>query len=344
MSRYGAGRRWLAGLLIFGFVLGAACSDDEPENDSTKKTSKETKPEAECLARSDIPPGVDPGRAAVAVKVENDPAARPQSGLEDADVVFEEIVEGGITRFMAIYHCGESDLVGPVRSARFDDPKLALPFTNLIAFSGSNAIVGKELQKRGMRTLVEGMKGDAFFRIPPGSTSVHSVFVDTEKLRAFAPEKTGPPAPGIFPTGDIPTAATDAQLVTINFETENTIEYRWEKGAWYRYEAGEPFMANKDGQISVPNLLIHEVRVNNSKRIRDIEGNPSPELDLVGTGRAVLFRDGQAITGEWKISEEAEPPTYTTKDGEPFAFADGPIWVELVPSPKGQVKGSFSFK
>lgn len=326
-------------------VLGIACTEPATEEETaTEEKAGASEPEPQCLASSDVSSGVDPERPAIAVKVENDPAARPQSGLEKADVVFEEIVEGGITRFMAIYHCGESDLVGPVRSARYDDPKLALPFTNVLAFSGSNAIVGKELHKRGMRTLVEGMEGDAFFRVPPGSSSVHSVFVDTEKLREFAPKKTEPPSPDVFPIGDLPASAKDAKSVTMNFEEDNTIEYRWEKSGWARYEAGEPFMAKGGGQISVPNLLIHEVRVNNSVRIRDIEGNPSPELDLVGKGRAVLFRDGQAIEGEWKISEEAAAPTYTTKDGEPFAFAEGPVWVELVPSPKGQVKGRFSFK
>ena len=334
-------RRGAAALGLAALLLGAACTEDPGP---TSADHKKPRPDPECLGHEAIPPGADATRPAVAVKVENDPAARPQSGLEDADVVFEEVVEGGITRFMAIYHCSESDVVGPIRSARFDDPKIALPFTNVLAFSGSNAIVGKELRKRGIHTLVEGMKGNAFFRIPPKSTSVHSVFADTEKLRAHAPKKTKPPEPAIFPIGEVPKGAKKAQRVTITFGEENTIQYRWKDDAWHRFQAGTPFMAKGGGQIAVPNLLIQEVRVDHSKRIVDIEGNPSPEIKLVGKGRAILFRDGRAISGEWRIREEFETPSFTTNRGDPLTFADGPVWVELVPSPKGQVKGTIDWE
>ena len=334
-------------LLLALLLLGAACTSegDARESDEASERKEEAQePDPECLARADVPSGVDAGRPAVAIKVENDPAARPQDGLDKADVVYEEVVEGGITRFMAIYHCGESQRVGPIRSARFDDPKIALPFTPILAFSGSNTIVGKELKKRGMQTLVEGMKGTAFFRIPPGSPSVHSVFAHTEKLRGFAKPNTDAPTPGVFSIGDVPQGAKDAKSVTINFSDDSTIEYRWKNGAWQRWEAGQPFRAEGAGPIEVPNVLIQEVRVDNSKKIVDIEGNPSPEIKLVGKGRAVLFRDGQAVEGEWVIDKEAKPATFVGKNGDPFAFADGPIWVELVPSKKGQVKGSFSYK
>ncbi|MDQ3986160.1 MAG: DUF3048 domain-containing protein [Actinomycetota bacterium] len=296
-----------------------------------------------CAARSEVPSNTDPLRPAVAVKVENDPAARPQSGLEEADVVFEEIVEGGITRFMAIYHCGDAKEVGPVRSARFDDPKIALPFTRILAFSGANSIVTRELKRNDMATLVEGMKGDAFYRIPEGSISVHSVFVDTAKLREAAPPSR-PPRPDVFTTGRLNDNATRARRVSINFSSDSAIEYRWEKNEWRRYEGGEKFMAASGGQIGVPNLLIQEVQVDNSPTIVDIEGNPSPDIKLRGQGRAVLFRDGHAVKGKWTIKKEGDPAKFVTEGGDEFTFADGPVWIELVPSRRGQVKGRFSFK
>ena len=325
-------------------LVGAACTGDDEQEEAAGAKEKAQAPDPECLASDDIPADVDANRPAIAIKVENDPASRPQSGLEKADVVFEEVVEGGITRFMAIYHCSKSTRVGPIRSARFDDPKIALPFTRVLAFSGSNSIVGRELKQRDMQTLVEGMKGTAFFRIPPGSPSVHSVFAETEKLRDFASEKAPPPTPGVFSIGALPNKAKDAKSVKINFHEDSTIEYRWKKGAWQRFEAGTPFLAKGAGPIAVPNVLIQEVRVDNSTKIVDVEGNPSPDIKLEGTGRAVLFRDGSAVEGEWAIDKETKPAEFTTKNGEPFAFADGPIWVELVPSKKGNVKGSFSFK
>lgn len=323
------------------FTLAGCSDDDKPLPPLGKKTGAQA--DATCVGHEKVPQGADPARPAVAVKIENDPAARPQSGLEDADVVFEEVVEGGITRFMAIYHCSDAKRVGPVRSARYDDPMIALPFTNVLAFSGANSIVAKQLQRQDMITLVEGMKGGAFYRIPEGSTSVHSVFADTEALRKLAP-KTRPPYPDAFPVGDLPSEAKAAKAVKINFEKENTIEYRWEKGGWARYEAGEKFMAKSGAQIAIPNLLIQEVLVDHSPGIVDIEGNPSPDITLKGSGRAVLFRDGKVVEGTWTFTRSSEPPTLKTKSGDEFTFADGPVWVELVPSKKGQVKGSFSFK
>ena len=336
-------RNKLAAVALSALLLAGACTSDDGDPVDTLE-EKEEKPPAECLASSKIPNGVDADRPAVAIKVENDPAARPLSGLEDADVVYEEIVEGGITRFMAIYHCGESKRVGSVRSARFDDPKIALPFTRILAFSGSNTIVGRELKRQGIRTLVEGMKGTAFFRLPPGSPSVHSVFADTEKLRDFAPRKTTPPDTGIFVRGDLPEKAREVKSVKLNFEKDNTIEYRWKNDRWLRFEGGAKFMSKTNGQIGVPNLLVQEVKVDNSNKIVDVEGNPSPDINLLGKGRAVLFRDGTAQVGEWSIEKEAGPPSFTSNSGEEFLFADGPVWVELVPSKKGEVKGSFSFK
>lgn len=320
----------------------AGCSDDEkPLPPLGKKAAAQA--EATCVGHEKIPEGADPTAPAVAVKIENDPAARPQSGLENADVVFEEVVEGGITRFMAIYHCGDGKRVGPVRSARYDDPMIALPFTNILAFSGANSIVAKQLQRQDMITLVEGMRGGAFYRIPEGSTSVHSVFANTEALRNLAP-KTRHPYPGIFPVGDLPPGAKRAKAVTINFDKDNTIEYRWEQEAWARYEAGDKFMAKSGEQIAVPNLLVQEVLVDHSPGIVDIEGNPSPDITLKGSGRAVLFRNGKVVEGTWTFTKSSEPPTLKTKNGDAFKFSDGPVWVELVPSKKGQVKGSFSFK
>src|SRR5918996_6524394 len=118
-----------AALLIFGACSsgtgeetpGAQAADPDPAE------SPEPTPDWCPLTGEDPAPGVEVGCPAVAVKIENSPSARPQRGLEKADLVFEERVEGGITRFLAIYHCGASTKSGPVRSGRFDDPKIALP-------------------------------------------------------------------------------------------------------------------------------------------------------------------------------------------------------------------------
>jgi hypothetical protein len=287
------------------------------------------------------PEGVDLERPAVAVKIENSPQARPQHGLQNADLVFEEIVEGGITRFMAIYHCGKAKDAGPVRSARFDDPKIARPFTRVLAYSGSNGLVDKELQKRNMVLLNELNQRGAFFRVPLGTILVHNLFVRTEVLRTDdRVKKVDPPRDDVFTFGDVQSSAKKARSVRVNFNASITIEYKWEGGMWKRYEDGA-FMTNTGKQIAVPNVLIQQVDVNNSRRLVDVAGNASPKLDLTGKGKALLFRDGKVIKGTWEMKNGR--PYYRTRSGEDFVFSTGPIWVELVPSQKGEVKGSIAF-
>jgi len=297
------------------------------------------------LTGEDPASGVDVARPAVAVKIENSPAARPQSGLEKADLVFEERVEGGITRFLAIYHCGASAKAGPVRSGRFDDPKIALPFTRLLAASGSNSIVEGEMTKRKMVYLDEDST-DALFRDPPGFISIHSLFANTKRLLKTAiGEKLSSPSYDAFVFEPVEGEGKRARTVTLNFTDSNTIEYQWSGASWERFEAGAPFMTAAGDQIAVPNVLVQLVKVDNSDTIVDSTGSPSPEISLEDAkGKLLLFRDGRVIKGRWSLGKGGRIPIYKTKDGDPLSFAAGPTWVELVPSKAGEVKGSVSFK
>lgn len=340
--------RRVAVLLAVVLALGACSSDDPAPDTATPEASVSPSPavEPKCpLTGEDPPANVDVSRPAVAIKIENAPQARPQSGLEEADVVFEEIVEGGITRFMAIYHCGKSKQAGPVRSARFDDPKIVTPFTRVLAFSGANSIVERELKARRVIPLDEDNTTNELYRVPEGVLELHNLFADSEKLRKIAVRrKAGPPLENIFSFGELPPKAKKARSVSMSYTPSNTIEYRWQRGGWKRYEAGAPFLTAAGEQISVANVLIQEVDVSHSERIVDVAGNPSPDISLVGRGRLFLFRDGKVIKGKWLNPDDGGVPAYQTKSGETLTFAPGAIWVQLIPSTKGTVKGSFSFR
>src|SRR5918992_114673 len=341
------GRRRCAALAA-ALALLAACSGgdaDQVPQAAPNERAKPAEPEVCPLTGEDPPRGVDLDRAAVAVKIENSREARPQSGLEDADLVYEEIVEGGITRFMAFYHCGDSDRAGPVRSPRLDDPKIARPITRVLGFSGANAIVERELDRKKMVALNElNTSNNAFFRVPPGSQDIHSLFVDVSKLRAAAPDAKLDAPREPFRFGALPRAAKRARSAVVHFSASNEISYRYRGGMWKRWEDGDRFMTRRGRQIAVPNVLIQQVEVNNSKSLVDPAGNPSPDIALKGSGKAWLLRDGRVLKGRWKIAREGAAATFTTAGGEPFRFAVGPIWVELVPSPKGDVKGSVAIK
>jgi hypothetical protein len=332
------------GIAIVAVLFLAACGGDDGPIDTGTDAQPSPEPPPICALTGEDPE-VELPRPAVAVKIENSPQSRPQAGLMEADVVFEEIVEGGVTRFAAIYHCGSSKKVGPVRSARFDDPRIVGPFTKVLAYSGANGIVEKELKKNDMILFTErDDPAKAFFRDPAGSLDVHSLRMNVEKLRAEVEgEESANPPVDTFTFGDLPASAKPAKKVTMNFSRSNIVTYKWARGAWRRFQDGVPFKVQPGGQVAVPNVLVQQVDIKPSCCIVDVTGNKSPDIKLRGSGKLWLLRDGKVVAGKWAIGEDGLP-TYTTSDGEPMPFKVGPIWIELVPSPKGQIEGKTVIK
>lgn len=285
-------------------------------------------------------------RPAVAVKVENTSVAYPLSGLEDAEIVYEELVEGGVTRFMAIFHCNDADKIGPVRSARAVDPSIMTPLVRILGYSGENDPVQKALEAADIVRLDEDAAGTAMQRIPREGISLeHTLYADSAALRKIgAKSYDEPPPEDAFEFGELEGTSKKARTVTINFNPSNTISYEWSGDAWLRFEGDAEFMAESGDQIAVENVLVEEHEVNLSETIVDSVGNPSTEIaDETGSGRAVLFRDGRAVRGTWTRDAIDSPTAFETADGETMLFAVGSIWIELVPSETGEVKGSFSF-
>ena len=295
--------------------------------------------------------GVEPAREAllerpaVAVKIENAAIAYPLSGLEDAEVVFEELVEGGITRFMAIYHCTDSDKAGPVRSARTVDPAIMTPLTKILAFSGANASVFETLDESEIVQIEENTSDGALERIPrEGLAFEHTLYADTGALRKLGKKGHSDPPPGdTFSFGELEGKTKNASAITINFSSATTVSYEWSGDAWNRSQNGAAFMAESGEQIAVENVLIEEHDIVASG-LTDVAGNQSVEIsDVTGEGRAVLFRDGKMLKGTWSRDSVEAAVEFTAKSGEEFKFAPGSIWVHLVPSQAGELKGSFSF-
>ena len=285
-------------------------------------------------------------RPAVGVKVENSSAAWPLSGLERADVVYEEVVEGGITRFLALYHCANTSKAGPVRSARLVDAAIMTPATRILAFSGANGAVMKALNKADIVTVTEGDTGDAMRRVErPGVSSEHTLYADPARVRRAARKRfDDPPPDDLFEFGSLEGRSKRARTLTITFSAATTIDYTWRGGEWQRSQGGEPFMTEAGKPISVDNVLIEQHTVNLSQTIRDVAGNPSVEIeDVTGSGPAVLFRDGRAIRGRWIRDRVEDAVRFETRSGEPMVLHPGTTWIELVPNAKGDVKGSFSF-
>ena len=283
-------------------------------------------------------------RPAVAVKIENNSVAYPLSGLEDAEVVYEELVEGGLTRFMAIYHCTDAPKAGPVRSSREVDAAIMTPVTRILAAAGGNDTVRKTLNDADIVLIDENTSGDAMQRIPrEGISMEHTLYANTSALRKVGrKEFDDVPPEDLRRFGDLEVKGKKATTISLEFGAASS-SFEWDGVKWLRFDEGQPLMAESGDQISTQNVVIEEHDINYSG-LTDVVGAQSTEIaDVTGTGRAVFFRDGRAIKGTWERETVEGPVKFMTKDGEEMVFAPGTIWIELIPSNKGEAKGSFSY-
>lgn len=283
-------------------------------------------------------------RPALAVKIENNSDAYPLSGLEKADVVYEEVVEGGLTRFMAIYHCSDSTKVGPVRSARIVDPAIMTPYTHILADAGGNDTVRAALEKAHIDSIDEDAAGSADTRVErPGYSSEHTLYGNTVALRKLGEKKFhDPPADDIFKFGDLQDGSKKAKSVTVDMST-TVVGYQWKGGRWARIDHDAPLTMENGHAIEVDNVLLEEHTVNLSTTLGDVHGIASTEIaDVTGKGKAVLFRDGRELVGTWTRSSKTAPVVFETKGGDEMVLHKGTTWIELLPNDKGDVKGSFT--
>lgn len=284
-------------------------------------------------------------RPAVALKIENNPVAYPLSGLEDAEIVYEEPVEGGLTRFMAIYHCTDSAQAGPVRSARVVDPPIMSPYTRILGAAGGNDIVLDELNEADVVLIDETRARSAMTRVDrPGITSEHTLYGDTAAIRKIGKRTFDETPPDdLFEFGDLAATGRRARSVTLTFSAGAIVTYEWNGKRWARSDGEAPLVNESGEQIQVDNVLIEEHTVNHSDQLGDVLGTPSPEIeDVTGSGRAFLFRDGRVFPGKWTRESEDEPVRFETKNGDAFVLHPGTTWIELLPDKQGDVKGSFT--
>lgn len=308
-------------------------------------TGKTNDPPPTCPLTGRTLPGdkAPPDRPVLAVKVENTSAAYPLAGLDKADIVYEEVVEGGITRFIALFNCADTERVGPVRSARTTDPKILVQFSShpLLAFSGAAPQVIHALDLAKITQLVEGNPADAFTR-DSGRAVPHNLFAATKPLWAAGKkQRTNEPAPhpAFTYSSDVPPGHKRSS-VTIEFSTAATADWRWQQGRWVRFLNGSPMNLEDGSPISADNVVIQQVQVAPSS-ITDVTGYPSPEVTLTGSGKAWILRDGELITGTWSRHGMGSVTTFTTKSGDVIALKPGTTFVELAPQGMFDAKITF---
>jgi len=269
----------------------------------------------------------------VSVKIENAPAARPQTGLDRADIVYETVTEGGITRFNALYQSYTPKAVGPVRSARPSDFAIVPQFHALFAHCGGDKSVRKELADK---TRFDDM--DQFFNPGPywrskDRSAPHNLYLDIAKLRVAATTKRGYPAAadvkGPAFARSSSAATPSVTLLTVPFSTSNKVTWRY-KAASGTYARGINGKAHVD-QASGKQYMTKNVVVLWAKVTRYTESRNSQlhDIQLVGSGRASVFHDGQRIDGTWDAGEDS-PPVLRAADGRVISLAPGKTWFQVI--------------
>jgi hypothetical protein len=268
------------------------------------------------------PSGTSQTRSALSVKIENSPEARPQTGLDLADVVYEEVVEGGITRFWAVFNSQATQTVGPVRSVRLMDPNIVWPIGGVIAYSGGTPDNVALIRQAPVVWVDENNAGDAFFRSPDRSAP-HNLYGDTDKLWA----RGGTPVPPRPLFAYLPKGRTFAGEAIDQFHLgfspgyDPTYTYDAPTHAWKRSYGPTPFVAASGTQVAPANVVVQFVVYP-----RGSEG------ELVGEGDAWVFSDGKLVRGRWSKPDVAAVTQFLDPSGLPIGLTPGRTWVELVPA------------
>lgn len=289
------------------------------------------------LTDTDPTAGASATSPILAVKVDGSLSGEPQAGLDAADVVYDEPVEGGIAWYLALYQCTAPARVGPVRESRMVDPDILQPFGSaLLATAGGPKPVADHIKATpGIVSLDSLTQGTAFAR---DSTRVapHNLFADPAKLRAAGSATplvplSAPRAVFAFSTSPQPSSAAKARSVTFTLGPQVSYQYDAGTNAYLRSENGRPHRSASGAQIAVTNVVIVWVQIDQSQII-DPAGNTSPTPVLLGEGNAMILTEGTEHDGTWKRANASSPLTFLDGDGAPIPLAPGNTWIHLVPA------------
>jgi hypothetical protein len=277
-----------------------------------------------------LPDGSNNDRPALAIKIDNVPGARPQVGINQADVVFEEVVEGELTRLVAVFHSSGSDPVGPIRSVRTSDVLILGNLNSpLFANSGGNANVMTALRESTLVDVGALATRGPFYR-QSGRPAPHNLFSNTSELWASGAGSSAAAPPMLFdyrrPGNPLPETATPSAGVSIAFGA-TTVAYDWDATeGWLRTQNRTPHVDGDGVRVAPPNVIVQFVGYRPSRA-----DSRSPEAEVVGSGEAWVFTEGHVIEGKWRRDDIEDVTTFEDAEGDPIQLAPGRTWIELAP-------------
>ncbi|HXF57238.1 MAG TPA: DUF3048 domain-containing protein [Actinomycetota bacterium] len=327
----------VAGVLVIGGHAGVG-----PLSPSVTGPGLPTAPPASPTAPPPVCPltgleperGTVPNRPALAVKVENLPSTRPQTGLSFADIVYEEPVEGGITRFIAIYQCRDAERILPVRSARLTDPDILVQFGRpVFGYAGAVREVIDRSVAAGLRDVnIENPRAAQAYHRDPGRPAPHNLYTSTRELYAAAGHPKGAPRPVFRYSTGRPTGRP-VREIHLPFSPSSDVYWRWDpsRGAFVRFHGEEPHTYSDGTQVAAANVVVQVVQVTYTDVV-DAAGARSPRVVSTGEGRAYVLRGGRVVVGTWRRPSLDDVTRFYDRRGREVRLLPGVTWVELFPS------------
>ena len=292
---------------------------------TTTTTTAPQYPTAPLTGLTD-PTGLSVKRPALTVKIENTLDALPQWGVDQADVVYEEIVNGGITRLAAIFNSHAPAKVGPVRSVRPTDTSVVWPLGGIFAYSGGAAYAVANISTAPVKLIDESSAGAAMFR-DPTRYAPHNLFAIAPKLFAFGGTPVPPPDLFTYLASTQHFSGRPMASFTVPFPSIYGVTWTWDakSRSWDRTLFGNADITGTGVRESPKNVVVMYVNYVNGIGTEASYGN------LQGTGTAAFFADGKETVGTWSRGpSKGDVILYKTAKGTPVALTPGQTWVELL--------------
>jgi len=322
--------------VVFGVLVAAGKSGLGPLANGDEKAghggTRPPPPKLCPLTGLDPKTPTVPNRPALAVKVENLPSVRPQTGLSNADIIYEEPVEAGITRFIVVYQCTDSDKIEPIRSGRLTDPDILVQYGKpLFAYAGGVPQVVTKVRKAGLIDVNFNRAPKAYHR-DPAKSPPHDLYSSTQELYRSARWEPVAPQPVFLYSTDRPKGQKIHQI-HLPFSSFSDVFWKWDrsKKAWLRFHGDVPHTYSDGTQVNAKNVVVQVVKVVLTG-ITDVNGVRSPEVVATGTGKAYVLRNGRMIEGTWSRPSLDDVTKFLDKNGHQIQLDPGNTWVELFPS------------
>lgn len=337
-----------AAALLALTACGAPVEPDAPPPVTVTPTAEESRttppePEVGAIAwpLTGIPVDEVPARSSLAVKVENTSAARPQAGLEDADIVWETVVEFSVPRFIAVFHTNSPEKIGPIRSVRPMDAAIIAPMGGILAASGGQGGILRLVRDADSQLLTHDGGNAGFYRSSARSAP-HNVYSSAADLWEQASKKrqTAPPEQFAFASdaasATAAAAGADTSSIALRMGQGRPV-WQWDadSATWLRSEGSVPAVSEAGERLAAVNVVVLSVQPYNSG-FRAQGRTPVPNLRLEGEeGTALVAQGGKTIEATWTKGDIADPIKLVDADGKPVLLAPGNTWVEMMPTNEG---------